>query len=117
MPKPVSVLGVLLVAAVLCVAIHASGEEQPAKECEVTYDNFGKGFLDTYCLQCHVSTKKGFARRGAPKGLDWDDISAIAKEAGEMVEEVEEGKMPPKDPKPSAGEIAKFKSWLKCQYE
>ena len=42
----------------------------------LTYVNFGKPFMDTYCIDCHSSTKTGAARHGAPAFHDYDTVEA-----------------------------------------
>jgi uncharacterized membrane protein len=114
--------GVLGGALVGAIALHgntwmdarASAEEMP---CAVTYDAFGKGFMEQYCVRCHVSTKTSkFARAGAPLGKDYDVMDTIYKDKAEILKlAADQKKMPPDDPKPSADERAKLKTWLECE--
>ena len=43
----------------------------------LTYVNFGKPFMDTYCVDCHSSTKTGAARHGAPAFHDYDTVEGV----------------------------------------
>jgi uncharacterized membrane protein len=83
----------------------------------LTYDSFGKGFMEQYCVRCHTSAKASkFARSGAPLGADFDQIDAILKDKGEILKyTVEKKTMPPGDPKPAADERKKLKTWLECE--
>ena len=40
---------------------------------ELTYDNFGQGFIEDYCLECHHSSVTGSDRKDAPASIDFDD--------------------------------------------
>ena len=65
--------------------------------CQYTYDNFGATFLNKYCLECHASTHTSlFGRKGAPKGIDFDDRKVIAAKKKGMIEQtVVKKSMPP----------------------
>lgn len=41
--------------------------------------NFGKTFMDTYCLQCHDSTLARSKRNGAPLYHDFDTLLGVMK--------------------------------------
>jgi cytochrome c5 len=91
-----------------------------ADDCAQTYENFGKAFLDKYCNNCHASTVKGFARKGAPADLAYDNLEVVKAKKDEMVKHVVmpgKKQMPPSDPKPSDEERAQFKAWLECEYK
>lgn len=107
---------VLAGALVASAALHAYAAEAPAN-CEKTYANFGKAFLETYCTGCHHSAKKGFSRKGAPAGYDFDDEAGVKKEKPEILEwVVDKAKMPP-GKKLSAQEKTDVKTWMDCQYK
>ena len=111
---------VLVVTALLLWGLAASAAPpEESKACQVTYDNFGKAFLGQYCLRCHVSTKTSwFARRGAPKQMNFDNVDRVRMIKGMMVLEVATNKqMPPGKAKPTDEERAKFKEWLECEYK
>jgi uncharacterized membrane protein len=86
-----------------------------AGDCEKTYENFGKAFVTKYCIGCHSTSKKGFARNGAPKKINFDSFEKIKAESGgfqKMV--VQKKKMPPMGG-PTQGERAQVATWLKCE--
>lgn len=43
----------------------------------LTYDNFGKPFMEKYCLWCHDSSLKRAFRNGAPLYHDFDTLQGI----------------------------------------
>jgi hypothetical protein len=64
----------------------------------LTYANFGKAFLDTYCFRCH-----GFDQQSAQTSG-----SAIVGAAGTGTF------MPPVDPRPSDQERQQLTAWIAC---
>ena len=85
-----------------------------------SYDSFGKGFMDQYCVRCHSSKLKDGARMGAPPGHDFDLEAGIAPVAEHIDEFAAAGpdavnvKMPPTDPKPTEAERTQLGKWLAC---
>jgi hypothetical protein len=43
----------------------------------LTYDNFGRQFMETYCTRCHHSELMGDDRMGAPSFHDFDTLFGI----------------------------------------
>lgn len=43
----------------------------------LTYDNFGKPFMEQYCTRCHATDLVGADRHGAPSFHDFDTIFGI----------------------------------------
>ncbi|MFP2924528.1 hypothetical protein ACLESO_04790 [Pyxidicoccus sp. 3LG] len=88
---------------------------------QLTEQNFGRAFLDTYCTRCHSSARTGAARNGAPPGLDWDQIAIVRANAENMNEEAgvdADGsvntEMPINDPRPSDAARRQLSEWLIC---
>lgn len=111
-------IGWLIVLALIMLA-QLVVQQVRAGDCEWTYDNFGKVFMEKYCTKCHSSSQTGLARRGAPAGYDFDMPETIAKEKKDIIEyTVEKKKMPPffTNPKPDDQERGKLKDWLNCEY-
>lgn len=95
--------------------------ECPSGGTQLTEQNFGRAFLDSYCTRCHSSTRSGAARNGAPEGLDWDRIDVVRANADPMNEEAGANadgsvnrEMPPNDPRPSDAERRQLAEWLAC---
>jgi hypothetical protein len=95
---------------------------------DLTYENFGSGFLAGYCIVCHSSTSKGDQRGGAPEGVDFDGPDNARLWRAEMYTHTvgtpsknnKTGKttltgsdMPPSGNVP-ADEKALFAEWLNC---
>lgn len=97
-----------------------SGAECP-QDGGLTYDTFGKGFMDKYCVRCHSSKLKGAARNGATEGHDFDLLAGIMPVAEHIDEYAAAGpdavnvKMPATDPKPTEEERHKLGEWLACE--
>ncbi|QSQ21515.1 c-type cytochrome [Pyxidicoccus parkwayensis] len=93
----------------------------PSGGTQLTEQNFGRAFLDTYCTRCHSSTLTGAARNGAPVGFDWDRIESVRLHAKQMNEEAganADGSvnrdMPLNDPRPSDDQRRQLSEWLAC---
>lgn len=42
-----------------------------------TYASFGQSFMETYCTECHDSTKTGTMRQDAPPTIDFDSLPLL----------------------------------------
>jgi len=86
-----------------------------------TYDNFGKQFMQKYCLRCHSQHLTCAARMGAPADHNFDvelgiignvkhidEVAAAGPDATNMV-------MPPSDPMPSLDERKKLGEFIACE--
>ena len=86
----------------------------------LTYNNFGKNFMEKYCTKCHDSNKTGEQRQGAPSFHDFDTLLGI-KAVSDHIDEtsaagpasVNEG-MPEDNPKPTLEERQKLGEWIAC---
>lgn len=87
---------------------------------KLTYENFGKKFMDDYCQRCHGSTVKDAARNGAPADHTFDTLADVDLLKGHIDQRAGSGpkatntKMPPSDPKPSMEERQKLSQWIAC---
>ena len=87
----------------------------------LTYANFGKSFVDTYCQRCHAAAVTGAARNGAPADHVFDDVLDIRTFAGHMDQLAGAGPdavnraMPPSAPVPTEQERRQLAEWLACQ--
>ena len=66
---------VLLVAACTDPQGVSSGSTCPPAP--VTYADFGQTFFQSYCLECHSTTKTGTARQSAPVTIDFDTQALV----------------------------------------
>jgi hypothetical protein len=100
--------------------LERSGAKCP-EEGGPTASNFGRAFLETYCLSCHSASVTGEARAGAPVGVNFDTPGAVRlwarhidahSAAGPAMENTE---MPPASyPAPTLEERLKLGQWLAC---
>lgn len=87
----------------------------------LTYDSFGKAFMEAYCTSCHSAAKTGSLRQGAPEGHDFDTLAGILAVAEHIDEHAASGpaatntEMPPVAPKPSLEERRQLGEWLACE--
>lgn len=87
----------------------------------LTYDNFGKAFMESYCTQCHHSALRGEARMGAPSFHDFDTQQGV-KVVDEHVDMTTASgpaatntSMPPKGyALPTLAEREQLGEWLAC---
>jgi uncharacterized membrane protein len=86
----------------------------------LTYDTFGRSFMEQYCTRCHASTVTGAARNTAPVGVDFDTLAGIEENVDRIDAQAASGAsrvnlvMPPSGPFPSASERADLGVWLAC---
>jgi hypothetical protein len=87
----------------------------------LTYANFGKAFMESYCTQCHHSSLRGEARMGAPSFHDFDTRQGV-KVVDEHVDMTSASgpaatntSMPPEGyPVPSLAERQQLGEWIAC---
>ncbi|HEX5061030.1 MAG TPA: hypothetical protein VFV99_16800 [Kofleriaceae bacterium] len=116
-------------ALVLCALVACGGEDSvfgPPTEATcppnspLTYDNFGAGFMASYCTRCHHSELTGAARMGAPSFHDFDTIFGIRAVSNHIDETTASGPastnegMPPDKPFPSLTERKLLGEWIAC---
>lgn len=87
----------------------------------LTWDNFGRQFMTTYCVSCHDSAKTGDAREGAPLYHDFDTRIGVLQVADHVDQAAASGpaatndQMPPEgDPQPSLAEREMLAEWIAC---
>lgn len=95
---------------------------RPLPDCTTTtetYENFGAGFFQSYCLRCHsVALETDLQRFDAPQGIDFNTLQMarefarrIRLRAGEL------GDMPPQillGPRPGEAERLRLIDWIDC---
>lgn len=86
----------------------------------LTYQNFGQGFMSTYCLRCHNSALSGSARHDAPGDVNFNTVEEVRAESHEIDKwagasaTVTNDSMPPDGEKPSVEDRRKLSEWLSC---
>lgn len=86
----------------------------------LTYEGFGRPFMEAYCTRCHDSALVGAARNGAPNFHDFDTLNGIRAVADHIDETTAAGpsatnqSMPPDGSIPSLEERWQLGEWLAC---
>ena len=91
----------------------------------LTYENFGRAFMEKYCTDCHSKSKKGEeARQCAPDDHNFDDLDSIVLQREHIDEHAAAGPnsvndaMPPSgSSKPTEQERRDLGTWLACEEE
>ena len=87
----------------------------------LTYENFGKPFMEDYCTECHDSQKRGEDRQGATSFHDFDTIYGI-RAVWEHIDfttaagptGIVNDSMPPEGPYPTLEEREQLGEWIAC---
>jgi len=86
----------------------------------LTYETFGRNFMESYCTRCHSSTLSGEERRGAPLYHDFDTpigIQGVADHIDQMAgsgPSATNTQMPPVGATPTMQERQLLSEWLAC---
>lgn len=88
----------------------------------ITYENFGKAFMEDFCTSCHSSTLTGAARNGATVAHDFDTLLGIRSVADHIDQTAGIGpasanrNMPPEDQTsiPADDDRRKLAEWIAC---
>lgn len=86
----------------------------------LTYNNFGKAFMEQYCTRCHSSELTGSARNGAPSFHDFDTLPGIKAVSDHIDETTAAGPsstnegMPEDGAKPTLMERQQLGEWIAC---
>ena len=108
---------------------HEEGEELgdptgatcPTDAGTLTYEDFGKPFMEEFCTRCHSSELEGAARNGAPAEHDFDTEAGILLVAEHIDQMAASGpdatntKMPESGVKPSMAQREMLGQWLACE--
>ncbi len=88
----------------------------------LTYDNFGRQFMESYCTGCHSSDKKGEeARHCAPDDHNFDTLDLVVLNRDHIDETAAVGPnatndaMPPSGARPTDEERRNLAIWLACE--
>jgi len=90
----------------------------------LSYESFGKAFMDTYCVRCHsTKLKTQTERMFAPEGHDFDVFEGIIGVAEHIDQYAASGPdktnvmMPPSGAKPTMEEREQLGEWLACELD
>jgi hypothetical protein len=87
----------------------------------LSYENFGRPFMEKYCTRCHSSELHGADRNGAPLYHDFDSLLGIVLVGDHVDEYTAAGPdssnsiMPPDGAKPTIEERTDLGVWLACE--
>ncbi|MFN0253383.1 MAG: hypothetical protein ACKV2T_41315 [Kofleriaceae bacterium] len=119
--------------ALAMVALLAACDEEPLfgppteSECPPTqtlsYENFGKPFMESYCTECHDSSLRGKDRQGAPSFHDFNTVFGIRAvwqhidftTAAGPTGIVNDTMPPAGEPKPTFAERTQLGEWIACE--
>lgn len=124
--RPVMV-GMTCVIAAFVFTACGGGEEEGGSgatcptDSSLTYDTFGKPFVEQFCTRCHASALTGDARNGAPSEDNFDTLAAIRDVGAEEIDHQAAAgpakvntSMPPSEPRPTEAERRLLGEWLAC---
>lgn len=86
-----------------------------------TYVNFGQGFMQTYCLDCHSQVRFGDDRHGAPVAIDFDTRSLVRENTSRIDKQAAFGPraknrlMPEDAPIPTDEERIRLGEYIACE--
>jgi hypothetical protein len=86
----------------------------------LTYQSFGKPFMEEYCTDCHHSELRGAERHGAPSFHDFDTVFGIRAVSNHIDETTAAGPaaindgMPRQEPFPTLDERYLLGEWIAC---
>jgi hypothetical protein len=92
----------------------------PPAGTSLTYENFGQGFMETYCTRCHSSELVGSARHGAPSFHDFDSLFGSKAVSDHIDETTASGPaatntgMPSDGDEPTLEERQQLGEWIAC---
>jgi uncharacterized membrane protein len=86
----------------------------PPEGTSLTYESFGKSFVNGYCQGCHGSTVTD--RQGAPPGYVFDTYEQVLDHKERIFSRAAAGNdsMPPGPDDPSEAEREQLAEWLAC---
>lgn len=107
-----------------CTDGHDEGQSPSGATCPetstLTWENFGEGFMTSYCNRCHSTTLTGAARQGAPSDHNFD----TAEQVGQQIDHIDAAaaggldavntSMPIGSPVPTEDERRMLGEWLAC---
>lgn len=86
----------------------------------LTWDTFGKGFMESYCTRCHSTALAGSARQGAPSDHNYESAELVRMQLDHIDETAAAGPasvntaMPIGSPTPTEAERKQLGEWLAC---
>lgn len=111
------IFGVITLALSISFAASCGGEADLG-DCPPNSDAqqaAGEQVMAGKCMICHASQLTGDNRQDAPEDLNFDDLTTVRAEAGEIYGETLDGAMPPSPYNQVTGtDLENFRIWLAC---
>ena len=97
-----------------CSPVELEDYDCPPEGTTLTYENFGKTFVDGYCQSCHASAAKD--RKGAPSNFIFDTYDQVVEDKHRIFARAaaDNDSMPPGPDDPSDAEREQLAEWLAC---
>ena len=115
--QPLGTFAVLAALAAICVGCKETTLDErpcPPSGTELTYENFGRGFMNDHCQRCHgVASSE---RNGAPSGYDFASVDDVRKYKERIFSRAaaDNTTMPPGPDDPPEPDREKLAEWLAC---
>ncbi len=110
------VMGVLALVSLCAGCSYETLDEAvcPPGGTELTYESFGRAFMERHCQGCHASFLE--IRGGAPPSSTFDDVESIRDQAERIYARSAgaNASMPPGPDDPPEDERADLAEWLAC---
>lgn len=96
-----------------------SGADCP-EDSSLTWDSFGKNFMEKYCTRCHSASLSGSARNGAPNDHNFETLEKVQEQIDHIDSSAAAGPsvvntaMPIGSPAPTEEERRQLGEWLAC---
>lgn len=110
-----AILGLALVLApTACKETTIDDRACPPGGTQLTYDNFGRGFMADHCQTCHGQPSQD--RKGAPSGYDFGSADDVRRWKDRIFSRAaaDNTTMPPGPDDPPEGERERLAEWLVC---
>lgn len=104
----------LSLASIACKETTIEDRPCPPAGTTLTYDSFGKGFMDAHCQGCHGAPSA--QRKGAPSGYDFGAVDDVRRYRSRIFSRAaaDNTTMPPGPDDPPEAEREKLAEWLAC---
>jgi uncharacterized membrane protein len=114
MTRKLAVLASFALFVVACKETTIDDVPCPTQGTTLTYDNFGKGFIDGNCQRCHGASTSN--RNGAPSDFDFGTVDRVRAHKDRIFARAAEDNvtMPPGPDDPPEPERKKLGEWLAC---
>lgn len=102
-----------LASLVACKETTIDDRSCPPEGTKLTYDNFGKAFMESHCQRCHGSADD---RNGAPEAYDFGRVEDVRRYKARIFSRAaaDNTTMPPGPDDPPERDREQLAEWLVC---